>query len=186
MFQMTVYRIRNDVDRYQYFLTEKEEEQGILYGMDCTPKEDAWSPPSVYVLYPRHEAGDFYQFHSNVLIVSPRARMLLHEHLARAGELLPLHYRGHSYTVLNVTECINVLDQEKTEWVYAEGHRLHIKKYHFHPGRFTETTLFKIPETSDSEILAVTGMSASGGFREAVERANLKGLIYEELWSTEV
>ncbi len=186
MFEMRVYRVRNDVNRYQFFLPDHEKGGSDLYGMDGTPKAQTWSPPSVFILHPKHEAGDFYQYYSNVLISSPRATAALRWHLERAGELLPLPYEGEVFTVLNVTECINVLDQEKTEWVYSEGRRLHIKKYAFHPRRFTETTLFKIPETCKAEVLVVTGQSSLGEFRDAVEQAGLRGLIFEELWSAEV
>ncbi len=49
----TVYRIKNDVDRFQYFLTEKREDY-VKLEMDCTPKADNWLPPSVFIYKPRH------------------------------------------------------------------------------------------------------------------------------------
>jgi len=178
-----VYRIINDVDHYQYFLVQRKEDIPKLI-FDCTPRKAKWDPPEVFVLYPRHRVGDFYQFDSSILITSPRATKALRWHLERAGELLPLPYEGSTYTLLNVTECIDVLDVNKSEFVYSpSGHRIGIKRYAFHADRFTETSLFKIPQTDKSEILVVEGMFDLGEFREAVEENKLKGLIFTELWN---
>ncbi len=184
---MKVYRLRNDVNRYQYFLPVDNEDYTKLEG-NCTPKAETWSPPPVFVYKPLHKAGDVYQFGSSVLITSPCATKVLRTHLEMAGELLPLPHQGQEYTLLNVTECINCLDQDKTEWVYGEttGARLYPKRYVFHRDRFAESALFKIPETYRGEILVVEGLHGlEEEFRYAVEQAGLKGFRFEELWADE-
>jgi hypothetical protein len=107
-------------------------------------------------------------------------------HLEMAGDLLPLPYEDQEYTILNVTECINCLDHEASEWRHSPftGQRISPLRYVFHPDRFSESTLFKIPETRRAEILVVEGLhDPEAEFRYAVEQGNLKGLIFEELWS---
>ncbi len=181
---MRVYRIRSDGNRYQYFLSEREEDWEKLE-MDCVPQIETWSPPPVFIYKPKLRQGDFYNFGSGILITSPRATEALRTHLEMAGELLPLPHADQTYTLLNVLECINCLDQERTEWVYGQttGARIGIKKYVFHPDRFSESRLFKIPETSKSEILVVEWNEESEDeFRNAVEAAQLKGLLFEQLW----
>ncbi len=180
---MRVFRIQNDLDHYQYFLLENSEDRAKL-DFDCTPRKDTWRPPEVYILYPKLKASDFFQFDSSGLITSPRATAALRRHLERAGELLPLPYAGTIYTVLNVLECIDVLDESRCEFYYTpSGTRSGIKKYAFHRKRFTETTLFKIPQTYRSEILVVEGMFSIGDFRDAVRENGLRGLFFTEIWN---
>mgnify|MGYP001773483530 CR=1 FL=1 len=182
---MKVYRIRNDVNHYQYFLTERDADAFKLR-MDCVPVADKWDPPPVFIFKPKHKKGDFFQFNSDILITSPRATEVLRTHLEMAGELLPLPYQGQEFTVLNVTECINCLDYQNTEWMYDEqsGVALWPTKYAFLSNRFTESMLFKIPETSRSEILVVEGLhEPNEEFRAVVQQAGLEGLIFEEIWS---
>ncbi|HEU4321935.1 MAG TPA: hypothetical protein VFS21_02195 [Roseiflexaceae bacterium] len=73
---MKVYRIRTDVNNYQYFLADREEEELKLF-TNCEPQLHDWSPPKVYIYKPKHKAGEFYSFHSNSLIRSPRATQIL-------------------------------------------------------------------------------------------------------------
>jgi hypothetical protein len=184
---MRVYSIENDVSHYQYFLPAREDE-GLPLRMDCTPKAEVWSPPPVFIYRPTLKGGDFYQFHTDLLITSPRATDVLLTHLEMAGELLPLPHQGVEYTILNVLECINCLDQEATEWRLAPrtGERISPKKYVFHSDRFSESMLFKIPETRRGEILVVEGLhDPEEEFRFVVEHAGLKGLLFEELWTDE-
>ncbi len=183
---MRVYRVNSDVNRYQYFLPEHEED-ALQLMTDCTPMSTVWSPPPVFVFKPLHEAGDFYQFSAGSLITSPRATEVLRTYLEMAGELLPLPFAGQTYTLLNVTECINCLDHERSEWVCAEdGTCLYPDRYVFHRNRFSESPIFKVPETRGGEILVAEGLhDPEDEFRYEVVRAGLKGLIFTELWSDE-
>jgi hypothetical protein len=180
---ITVYRVKNDVDYFQYFLTKKKEEYHRLI-MDGTPKSKNWSPPLVYIYRPKHQKGDFYNTSSGSLISRPKATEILRPQFESAGELLPLPYRKEIYTILNVTTCIDCLDKEKTEWVHAKSTntRLMIEKYAFHNDRFT-SIIFKIPETCMSEVLVVEGLKdTKDEFRHIVEANRLLGLIFEKIW----
>lgn len=182
---MKVYRVSNDVERYQYFLTEREEDIFKLK-MDCTPIKDIWQPPPVFVYMPKRKPGDFYNFNSDILITSPRSTEVLHEFLELAGELLPLPYHGQIYTILNVTMCIDCLDHEKTEWLIDEltGIKSLPIKYVFHKDRFASSRIFKIPETCGGEILVVDKEQNEGEeLHSVVIRAGLHGLVFEELWN---
>jgi hypothetical protein len=183
---ISVYEIRVDVNHYQYFLPQEESDWLDRLYMDCTLRSANWNPPEVYVLYPRLKAGDFYNFGSELLITSPRATEILRTHLEIAGELLPIFYQGQQFTLLNVTECINVLDGEKTEWRLDEetGVRIAPKKFVFHRNRFTESTLFKIPETNWGQIYVVEGLlDPEEEFRYVVESHGLEGLLFKEIWN---
>lgn len=183
---MKVFRFMNDVNHYQYFLTELEEDWEKLI-LDCTPVADGWEPPSVYIYRSVHKRGDFFHYGDGTPVLSPRATDVLYTYLEMAGELLPLPYGDETFTVLNVTECINCLDQERTEWVYAEtGEKLWIKKYAFHPNRFSESPIFKIPETRKVEVLILDRCDDEGErVKDFLERSGLQGYILQELWSDE-
>jgi hypothetical protein len=57
-------------------------------------------------------------------------------------------------------------------------------RYSFHPDRFSESPLFKIPETCRAQILLVEGFrDPEEEFRYVVEQTGLKGLVVQELWS---
>jgi hypothetical protein len=101
---------------------------------------------------------------------------------------LPLPFANEDLHVVNVTECINVLDQDRTRWTVGatSGRRLSIESYAFHPDRLTETPLFKIPETAKTEIYTAAGLRNSNDeFKGRAEKFDLKGLIFEEIWSNE-
>jgi hypothetical protein len=182
---MKIFRIENDVDHYRYLLPE---EQGCLAfrELDGTPKAEAWSPPNVRICEPQLEIGNFYNFGNGFLIADLRATEALCTLFEMAGELLPLPFNGDLYTVLNVTECINCLDHEKTTWIMSpEGRSEHIDLYMFKSYHLSESPIFKIPEESSSAIFVVEGlMEPAEEFREIVKRERLKGLVFHEVWSS--
>lgn len=181
---MKVYRVRNNVSRFQYFLTEREEDI-LSLKTDCSSKANTWQPPSVFIFKPRHKRGDFFHFNSDILIANQKAIEVLQTFFEMSGELLPLPYKGDVYTLLNVTMCIDCLDHEKTVWLVDEATNTKIlpKKYAFHKDRFVSSPIFKIPETDRGEVLIVDRDQGDEEFRKSVESAQLQGLIFEELWS---
>lgn len=178
---MKVYKIRNDINNYQYFLTENEHE-AIQLITDCKPRTASWQPPSVFIYKPFHKAGDFYNFSSGTLIISPDATESLRTFLEMAGELLPLPFESKVYTLLNVTECINCLDRQRSEWRTEEKIGIPTR-YVFHPNRFSESVIFKIPETHNVDVL-VLDREDGEGFVDALRDHNIQGYELELLWST--
>jgi hypothetical protein len=87
---------------------------------------------------------------------------------------------------MNVLECANCLDERSTQWKFDKETRVPIRilKYEFRSDRFPESTFFKIPETAAGEILTVTGLKdTEDEFKPRVENLELKGLLFERLWS---
>lgn len=183
---MKIYRVRPDVNKFQYFMLEDQTlELSDMMTFDGTPgKEETWVAPSVYIFKPKQKMGNFLAlWGTDALVVDETALEQLRDLLEMSGELLPLPYKDRLYHVLNVTECVNVLDDQRTQWLYEKG-RPPIKTYAFHKSRFTEAPLFKIPETCKSEILTFEGLKdADDEFKGRVERLGLKGLTFEEVWT---
>lgn len=184
---MRVYRIKHDFN-FQYFLPEDQSVwQTDLLIMDCRSKGKNWTSPKVFSYEPLLKAGDFWKLGAGMLITTPKATDILLTFLEMAGELLPLFYQGQTFTILNVTECINCLDDTNTKWVYGEttGAKIRIEKYAFYPDRFSESTIFKIPETHKGEILVVEGLKdPEDEFKYTVENAGLQGIIFEQIWES--
>lgn len=181
---MKVYRIDSDVNHYQYFLPEQESDAFKLF-LDCESMAGSWIPHKVFIYKPKHKVGDLYNFSTGTLIFSPSATEKLQTFLEMAGELLPLPYKDKVYTVLNVTECINCLDTENSEWLVSQktGEQFGtITKYIFHPNRFSESCIFKIPETSIVETLIVDWEDGEG-FIDALKEHDIKGYLLTLLWS---
>lgn len=184
---MKIYKVRLDVNHYQSFLPEEE---GIwkskILQMDCTPKADRWQPPKIYVVNPARPRGNFFRLCSGAFVADSEATEKLRDLLEMAGELLPLEHKGENVSLLNVTECMNALDEERTEWELGKttGAKIRILRYAFKPNRLPESSIFKIPETAKGEVLAIEGRSdPEDEFKFRVERGNLKGLLFDELWS---
>ena len=183
---MRIYRIVADVNRYQGFSVEGDDIWHTdMMTFDCKPKGSDWAAPSVYTLHPRLTRGSFFNLCPGALVLDGHATEALQDLLEMSGEMLPLSYNNESFTVLNVTECVNVLDEDGCKWVYGKstGARIRIERYAFRANRLTEAPLFKIPETCRSEILCCEGLKDSDDeFKHRVERLGLKGLIFEEVW----
>jgi hypothetical protein len=184
---MKVYRVDADVNNYQSF--RLEDDALLLSEMldfDGTSKAGIWKPPAVYILEPKLKVGNFPElFAKAALVVDEAALAALYGLLEWSGELLPLPHEGNLYHVVNVMGCYNILDRHRTKWRYEKG-RPPIDTYVFHRNRMKETPLFKIPETCRSEILTCEGLNdPEHEFKGRVEQLGLKGLIFEELWSSE-
>jgi hypothetical protein len=181
-----VYRVHVDVDQFQsFYLAEGESLRDFEF--DGT-RRTAWNSPEVFVLYPKLRKGNFFGFPDCVgsWIIDTTVHRKLGWLLEGPAQLLPFLHQGEEFYFVNVTECINALDEKKTEWVYGKttGEPIRIKGYVFHPSRFSEFALFKIPETCRAEILCTDGLrDPEDEFIHNVKRHGLTGLAFEELWS---
>jgi hypothetical protein len=184
---MKVFRIRLNSNIYQSFLpTETKVWETDLLKMDCQPKLPAWKPPEVYIQNPKRKPGSFFHLCSGAFVVDSPTCEKLRTMLEMAGELLPLPHQGALFHLVNVLECVNCLDEQNTKWAYGKrtNARIGIEQYQFHANRFSESTLFKIPETAMAEVLTVSGLKdPEDEFKSVVEREGLEGIIFEEVWS---
>lgn len=186
---INVFRIELDPDSRYFLLADQHLVRSDALRFDCTRVEE-WQPPAVYVYEPKLRAGDFwgFQMQRSTFAIAPRVHKLVEPLLCLAGQLLPLPYEDQVFHLLNVTECVNCLDQSATEWVYGKstGKRIDVEKYVFHADRLPESSVFKIPETASSEILCYEGLKdPEDEFKPSVELQALTGLRFHKLWSSE-
>jgi hypothetical protein len=177
---MRVYRVRSDVENYRWYIPNVPDHKTLEYIFDGSRRGSAWDSPKSYCFDPMKKAGDFAKFGTGSLLVSDLAKRSLLDLLELAGELLPLETDDGLFWILNVLECWNVLDEQKSRCSSAGL----IEAYVFQRDRMSEATLFKIPQTRSIEVL---GKEVDGNpdheFRARVETAQMSGLIFEDLWS---
>lgn len=179
---MKVFQIENNVNRFRFFVGVRDEDSTALANIDCTPRASQWIPPQVHIFDEQLEEGDFYQFMSNMLIMSPQATHALSPYLSTAGELLPLPYRDTTYTLFNVTNCINCIPPQHME------DALFSNTFVFDRECLTRSpsTVFKVPRFAKSRIFIVEGMQDwDRELRTVVERAQLQGLEFKMVWTDE-
>jgi hypothetical protein len=185
---MKVYRVMPDVNNFQKLFPDDDkvwQTQTLLF--DGTPRGPAWQAPRVSVLEPLLAKGSFLSLTSGALVVDATACMAILGLLEACAELLPLPYKDETLQIVNVTRCVNVLDEDHTKWVLGKstGQRIRIEKYAFKRSRLTEAPLFKIPETRRGEILTVEGLKdPEDEFKFNVESKGLSGLLFQELWDS--
>ena len=184
---MKVHRLKLAVNEYQSFLPKDSnvwQSEKLL--MDGKSKKDMWSNIEFYILQTNLKKGNFFGGIPGAIVIDEAARHELAFFWEASGELLPLSYIGEKYYLFNSLNSYDLLDNEKTGWVYGQttNKKIRISKYEFYSERFTETPLFKIPETIKTEILTVEGLKdSSDEFIHQVKISKLKGLFFEEIWS---
>jgi hypothetical protein len=182
---MKVYTLRFDSNNYQRFLPEEEGiwKTGRLK-LNCTRKLQEWVPPQIYVPNPTLKKGNFSHLCSGAFVTDSAATEELRDLLEMAGELLPLHYKNEDYALLNVTECMDCLDHDRTEWELGKttGAKIRIIRHVFRPNRLPESSIFKIPERLATIYVAEGRFDPEDEFKSRVEKSQLQGLLFEEVW----
>jgi hypothetical protein len=188
---MKVFRVNFDVNRYQSLLPVDEKIARPQLDFDCTPRAESWHAPAMRVPNPALPAPDLWEPASAAIAAAPPALERVRTIFEMAGELLPLRIPGVDLTVLNVTCCVDALDEDRCTWIKTrDGRRIMPNRfaagsYVFHPDRFDEPTLFKIPQTRRTELLCL----ARDGDPEhelpaAVEKFALTGVGFILLWES--
>jgi len=185
---MKIYKVSFDSEHYQQFLPDDQ----AIWNTDqlrfeCKKKAAHWNPPKVYVDNPVLQKGNFYGLAPGTIVVDSYAIEKLHTLLRMAGELLPLHHGGEEYSILNVTECVNALDEDRTEWTMGRrtGAKLMIAAYAFKKDRLHQSSIFKLPERLVDLLVWERCNDPESEFKAAVEQFGLTGLKFDEVWDEE-
>lgn len=159
--------------------------------MDGRIKGNTWQPPTVRNPVPHLQETDLYNADSSCLIFNSRAMKVFKgaDILGEFAEIFPLRCDGCSegeLYLLNVADCINCLDHEKTTRDSDQG----IVDLVFRPERLRWSFpgyLFKIPETSTHDIYMYADSEDvyEPAFKAQIEEYDLKGLYFEKVWRGE-
>ncbi len=152
----------------------------------CQPRSSTWTPPEVYVVEPLLAAGDFYDLNlTGQVILSPLCRHAdaVRRFFRESGETLPIFHEGRTYEMLNVLQCINCLDGDRSEWLcMPDGRRIFPEKTAFYPERITGPSIFKIPELRAANLTVDRAGSPETDFKAAYDHYGLTGLVFKPIW----
>jgi hypothetical protein len=189
---MNIYSIEADSNKYQLILPVSDSVE-VFEMLDFTglPKEEKWKPIEFYIDNPLNKQSDFYSLiNTAALACNKNAIYKLGRFWDLSAELLPIYLEnGEELFIVNIIDCVNALATNDTEYDYYEdGTRSNrILKYSFHENRFHESSIFKIPETANIQILTYTGLkSLEDEFYTAYQQSGLAGLIFEEIYSSQL
>lgn len=153
---------------------------------DGEKKSEFWKDSIWYIHNPLIEKTDFVSIGTNAALLFTQKVFdsELYSIIERAGEILPIKINDENYFVLNVTEVINVLDKKNTTWELFEDIKGDITKYSFLKNRFTNSSVFKIPETFKTEIFIHSdNVVFEEDFYTLYNKLNFTGLIFNEVYS---
>lgn len=189
MSNLKIYTIKVESNIYQSVFPEIEENRVLEYmTFDCIEKPSEWSKIEWFVFNPKKKAGNFFSLGSSGALVFDEEvfNSDLYTLIEMSGQVLPIKLQDYNLYVLNITECINALNQKDTvRDIYEDGSQGRILEYSFNRNRFSESSLFKIPETSKSEILTYSGLkSPEDEFKTLYEQLGFEGLIFQEIFNT--
>ena len=185
-YNMGIYKIITDVRSYQWLLPDIGNSSLLdLMTFDCNSKKYNWPKIKWYPYDTSKKAGNFYSlggvgafaFDSKVY------ESEIFSLLEMAGEILPIDAGGEVLYVLNVLECVNMLDHQSSKWhLYDDGSKGRILEYRFHENCITESSIFKIPETCKGEILTYCNVKSKyDEFRYLYDELKFSGLTFEKL-----
>lgn len=183
---MKIYKIKTDSNNVQ--LVQPTDHSKITldrFKFDCETKKTDFQNIEFYVYNPKVNNKDFYDGGVGCLSFDERTLELCKIVFEMSGEVIPIKVeRGDDLYLLNVMECMNGLNYEETKWdYYSNGTKGRILKYAFHKERvMNESTIFKIPETSKTDIFCFADVKdRDDEFYYIYHDNNLTGLIFEEI-----
>lgn len=154
------------------------------------PKGKKWVPPPVFSLNPKKPMPDIWHigYGSDAFAVTPKVLKKTCMFLEMAGELLPLPYKDLTLTICNITECIDCVDSEASQWMQLGPKRKILEKPAFLIDRLPDSTLFKIPEWSHRMLCWERTGDPESEFKACVEankfKGGFKGKFFELVWES--
>ena len=155
------------------------------YLLDGKSKLSTWKPLPIFEADPGLELGNFAYCWDGGFVVDTSAAEVLKPILEQCAELLPLKgYKSRAYHLLNVLNCPDCLDEQRTKWRVGKKNktRFAIEEYAFMPEKLPDSTLFRIPKNV-ALFTVVDHPNSSAEFKKIVEREGLTGLKFDEVWS---
>ncbi len=184
---MKIYRVAVDANSTQWIMPRVSEDRILeVLSFDCNKRNNDLAALSWYVFDPKTKAKNFYCGIPGALIFDQKVYdSNLLDLFEMAGEVLPLKLEnGEILYVLNVLECVNMLNQHKTIWdIYGDGTKGRILQYSFHES-VPESSIFKIPETSRIDVLTYVGIKgdALDEFYNLYKKMGFTGLEFKEIY----
>ena len=183
---MRIFKIKTDTNNIQLLnLCDLSKRTLEKFTFDCEPKKQIWEDDLFYIYNPKIKPKNFYSTGGGSLVFDEKTLELCRTVFEMSGEIIPVQVeRGANLYILNILGCMNGLDYDNTKWdYYNDGTKGRILNYAFLKERvMNESTIFKIPETSKTDIFCFADTKdRQDEFYHIYHDNNLTGLIFEEI-----
>jgi len=173
---MDVYKYVCDADRFDA-VAPPEEAYEEFNSFDGRPRAQKWKPIKV-AWYEVGESGDFPPLMGHVPVFSERASKELLPLVREHVEHLPLQHDSRSHppiAAIHVLPILDCLDPTLAEIEWFESGIIGIDHYVFIEDRIAGFPMFRIKGYEFAHVFVTQP------FREAVEAAKLRGLVFKKL-----
>ena len=164
------------VDEYNCTGFDCEYDADFVTSFDGTKLSSKWIPLPVKFLYKSRKKGDCPSLQI-VPFFSSKAVKVLSEIMGENVEYLPVTGEASKFTIVNVIKMIDALDMEKSDLIYfPDGKIMSKRKIVLRSEKISCTdNIFKLIEFPRTSVIV------SDNFKDAVEKACLKGFTFEKV-----
>lgn len=169
---MAIYTLGADPDKFDSLVLHNPKDWDLLRQLKGQPLSSL--PDRIRVGYHKaKERGDFPYFASHLPVFGPRAWPVVEPLTRGSAQVFTLRAPDADYAVLNVFAVADSFDAAASSYTRTpSGYVQTIKRYAFRPGAVEGKDIFKVPESVVVDVLV------SQRFKDAVERAELRGLVF--------
>jgi hypothetical protein len=120
-------------------------------------------------------------FESHALVLKQAAVTAMRDMLENAGQILPLKCREVDLWIFNATNVVDALDRQSSQfWTVPGTNRIALIQRHvFRAEKLDGCDVFKLPD------LRASPTFVSERFAERWTSANLRGVVFEQIWDSE-
>ena len=152
-----------------------------VYTFDGREKAKDWNPIQVKRMYDRIFSNS-PGFSPHIPVFDKKAVSILSDLIEGNAEILPLDCEDGEFYAINVTNIIECIDYEKSQYkTFRDGKRImRFTKYVFQEEKIKNISLFKILDEP------LKRPFVSDEFRKRVIENNLSGFVFELAWDSDV
>ena len=172
---MEYWVLKELVDEYNCTGFDCEYNVDLVTSFDGRKLSDNWKPLPVKFLYRSRKKGDCPSLQI-VPLFSAKAIKVLREIMGENVEYLEVTGEASKFTIVNVIKLVDALDREKSVLEYFDDGRIfNYTKIVLDSRKLSTENIFKLIEFPRTDIIV------SDKFKDAVEKAGLKGFAFEKI-----
>lgn len=176
---MKIWKLDCDVDYYENLFWEKDIDYTLSF--DGVEKIKDWIPVQVQRMYHNRKFSNTPGLSPHLPVFDKKAVSVLDDLIKGNAEILPLDCKNKDFYLINVTNVIDCINYEKSEYkTFNDGIRImRFIKYVFNERYINGVDLFKLKDEP------LKRPFVSDKFRKRVLDSNLTGFIFELAWDSE-
>lgn len=177
---MKIWILDCDVDNYENLTWKDKIDIDYIQSFDGAAKKENWNPVKVKRMYDR-EFSNTPGLSPHIPVFDEKAISVLGDLIIGNAEILPIDCENGKFYAINVTNVIDCIDYEKSQFrTFRDGKRImKFEKYVFIKEKIEGMNLFKIKDEP------LKRPFVSEKFREKVIDNNLIGFKFELAWDSE-